>query len=109
MREIPEVLTLNDMSNFYNFKPNTILRERWEMKQVQQHKPKLGKDGFYYLKKRDSNGKEVTLKINSSGFGFSVPATHQGRKLTYRKALVEAWLDQHTEDLSPEERVSKIG
>lgn len=107
MREIPEVLTLKDLSTYYGFSPNTIMRERWEMKQVKQYKPKLS-GGYYYLKTRDKKGNDVTLKINSTGFGFSVPATHQGRKITYRKTLVEDWLDKHTEDLTPEERVNKI-
>jgi len=87
---IPELLTLKDLETFYGFSPATIMRERWEMKQVKQKTDKVKK-----------------LKINSSGFGFSVPATHNGRKLTYRKDLVEKWINRNTEDLSPEERVNK--
>ena len=88
---IPNLLTLKQLETYYGFSPATIMRERWELKQVIQNTKKA---------------KE--LKINSSGFGFSVPAVHNGRKIMYSKKEVEKWIDRNTEDLSPEERVNKI-
>ncbi len=106
MEDQKEMLTLKDLEEKYGFNPNTIMRERWEMKKVKQQKPKC-ENGKYYLKIKAKDGSEYTQEVNSSGFGFSVPATRYGRVIKYKRKLVEDWINNATEDLSPEERVNK--
>ena len=106
MEDQKEMLTLKDLEEKYGFNPNTIMRERWEMKKVTQQKPKC-ENGKYYLKIKAKDGSEYTQEVNSSGFGFSVPATRYGRVIKYQRKLVEDWINNATEDLSPEERVNK--
>ena len=102
-----QMLSLIDLKEEFGFSPNTIMRERWEMKKVKQLKPKC-ENGKYYLRIKAKDGTTHTYPVNSSGFGFSVPATKVGRIIKYQRSLVEDWINQQTEDLSPEERVNKI-
>ena len=102
-----QMLTLKDLQEEFGFNPDTIKRERWEMKKVKQQKPKC-ENGKYLLKIKTKSGTTTTIPVNSSGFGFSVPATRVGKLIKYQRSLVEDWIHQHTEDLSPEERVNKI-
>ena len=102
-----QMLTLRDLKEEYGFNPNTIMRERWEMKKVKQRKPKC-ENGIYNLKHTAKDGTVSIIKVNSSGFGFSVPATRYGKTIRYQRALVEDWIDKQTEDLSPEERITNI-
>ena len=106
MEDQKEMLTLKDLEEKYGFNPNTIMRERWEMKTVKQQKQEC-ENGKYYLKIKAKDGSEYTQEVNSSGFGFSVPATRYGRVIKYQRKLVEDWINNATEDLSPEERVNK--
>jgi DNA-binding transcriptional regulator YhcF (GntR family) len=96
---IPELLSLNDLALFYGLNPKTILRERWEQKKILQRK------GTY----KGKDGKRKTVNPhNTSGFGFTTPAVLNGRKVQYRKEDVEKWIADNLEDLSPEEKISKV-
>ena len=96
---IPELLSLNDLALFYGLNPKTILRERWEQKKILQRK------GTY----KGKDGKRKTVNPhNTSGFGFTTPAVLNGRKVQYRKEDVEKWISNNLEDLSPEEKISKV-
>jgi DNA-binding transcriptional regulator YhcF (GntR family) len=96
---IPELLSLNDLALFYGLNPKTILRERWEQKKILQRK------GTY----KGKDGKKKTVHPhNTSGFGFTTPAVLNGRKVQYRKEDVEKWIADNLEDLSPEEKISKV-
>ena len=85
---IPELLSITDLERYYSFNTGTIIRERWEQKKIKQKKK---------------------IKVrNLSGFGFTTPAVLNGRKVMYRKADVEKWITNNLEDLSPEEKISKV-
>ena len=96
---IPELSSLNDLALFYGLNPKTILRERWEQKKILQRK------GTY----KGKDGKRKTVNPhNTSWFGFTTPAVLNGRKVQYRKEDVEKWIADNLEDLSPEEKISKV-
>ena len=62
MEDQKEMLTLKDLEEKYGFNPNTIMRERWEMKKVKQQKPKC-ENGKYYLKIKAKDGSEYTQEV----------------------------------------------
>ena len=94
-----ELYTLNDLEAMFNLKATTILRERWEQKKIAQRQGTYkGKDGK----------KKTVVPHNTSGFGFTTPAVMYGRKVMYRRADVEKWIADNLEDLSPEEKISKV-
>jgi len=101
MQKEPELLTIPQIEDKYGLSGATILTERSLMRKVKQKKIKPTEDGEVLIPGRPS-------PVNTTGFGFSVPATKVGNKIKYQRSLVEAWIDQQTEDLSPEERVNKI-
>ena len=96
---IKELYTLSDLEVLFNLNAKTILRERWEQKKILQRK------GTY----KGKDGKTKTVEPhNTSGFGFTTPAVMNGRKVMYRTEDVEKWIANNLEDLSPEEKISKV-
>ena len=96
---IKELYTLSDLEVLFNLNAKTILRERWEQKKILQRK------GTY----KGKDGKTKTGEPhNTSGFGFTTPAVMNGRKVMYRREDVEKWIADNLEDLSPEEKISKV-
>tara|TARA_R100000781_G_scaffold62190_1_gene39538 strand:+ start:1676 stop:1987 length:312 start_codon:yes stop_codon:yes gene_type:complete len=68
-----DTLDLQEIYQVYGFNPNTIRREIWEQK---KRNPKFKDD------------KAIR------GIGYHLPSSKVGRKITFRKADIDAWLEK---------------
>ena len=89
---IPELLDLNQIEHLYNLNANTIRKERWLQKQIDEQKLSA----------------EKRKKINTSGFGFKYKPVVMYRKLYFRRKDVEHFIKQKMQQ-SPEELLLMAG
>ena len=78
MSNIPELLRLKQLKEFYSLNPNTIMRERYEQREVSAGR--LDESSVY----------------NTSGFGYTVRPVKYGNRLMFKKADVEKWIEDNT-------------
>ena len=78
------MLSLKDLEEEYGLNPNTIKRERYEQKAVQEKR----------LKEDDVR--------NASGFGYTTEAYQMYGKLFYKREDVENFISKHRQQ-SPKE------
>ena len=72
-----KMLSLKDLEEEYGFNPNTIKRERYEQKAVQEKR----------LEPDDVR--------NANGFGYTTEAYHMYGKLYYKRDDVENFIESH--------------
>ena len=89
---IPELLDLNQIEHLYNLNANTIRKERWLQKQIDEQKLSA----------------EKRKKIDTSGFGFKYKPVVMYRKLYFRRKDVEHFIKQKMQQ-SPEELLLMAG
>lgn len=89
---IPELLDLNQIEHLYNLNANTIRKERWLQKQIDEQRLSA----------------EKRKKIDTSGFGFKYKPVVMYRKLYFRRKDVEHFIKLKMQQ-SPEELLLMAG
>ena len=89
---IPELLDLNQIAHLYNLNANTIRKERWLQKQIDEQRLSA----------------EKRKKIDTSGFGFKYKPVVMYRKLYFRRKDVEHFIKLKMQQ-SPEELLLMAG